>query len=222
MDDPFRAFSSLAAVGSRVGGSFGYSDSGKYNSSSFVPSVTIYTNERSDQAGLTALALNINGVAMQSASYSLTNLDVGDGVPSGAPYFPAGDFFRYFDTLATPPGTGDALVDYSRFPDDSFAVPDASITLRDPTGVAFASQDLPRGALPLSALTDRYGEFSFYDGNGEDIDYGSIGFRIDGIRKRCRNRALAGPCSPLHAAIPGATWLLRRKTRRSFFRLRAV
>ena len=220
VDDPFGAFSNLAALGAPVSGTFGYSDPGDYFASSFVPSVTVYTNERSDRPELTGLALNINGVAQRSDAFSLTNLDVGDNVPIGAPFFPAGDFFRYFDGLATPPGTGDDLVDYSKFSEDSFAVPDASITLLDPTGLAFASQDLPRGVLPLSALTDRYGEFSFYDGNGEDINYGSIGFRIDSIQSVPEPGSLVLLAS---AAIPGAAmWLLRRRTRRSFFRPRVV
>ena len=91
-----------------------------------------------------------------------TNLQVGDGVPPGLEFFPAGDFFRYFEQLADPPASGDGLVDYSRFSDDSYAVPFASLTLDDPTGRAFTSLDLPRAGLPLSSFTDRFGEFSFY------------------------------------------------------------
>ncbi len=51
VDDPFGAFSSLAALGASVSGIFGYNDSASYNATSFVPSVTVYTNERSDRPG---------------------------------------------------------------------------------------------------------------------------------------------------------------------------
>jgi hypothetical protein len=66
VDDPFGAFSSLAALGAPVSGTFAYSDSASYYASSFVPSVTVYSNERSDRPELTRVELNINGVGQRS------------------------------------------------------------------------------------------------------------------------------------------------------------
>jgi|GEM_PF-2412452 len=185
VDDPFAAFSSLATVGAPVTGSFQYSTVADYPPGfQFIPSVTSYFNSRDFQPEVTNLELVINGVTQRSSPYSFTNLTVGDNVPDGALYsFPAGDFFRYFDQLPDQYGQPNPLVDYAQFDAaDSFVVPFASLTLNDPTGAAFSSQDFPRGLLPLSAFSNRYGEFSFFDGNGEDIDYGSIRFRIDSIQ----------------------------------------
>ncbi|MFO0849525.1 MAG: hypothetical protein U0871_13360 [Gemmataceae bacterium] len=181
--DPNGAFSPLAVVGAPVVGTFGYSDTAAYpNPFQYPPQVTSYFNNRFQRPTVTGLAFAINGVTETSDPYSLTNLQVGAGVPPGDPFRPAGDTFRYFDTLADN-GT-DGLVDYDLLDPDFnyYVVPFASIVLNDPTGRAFASQALPQGPLPLAALTNRYGEFSFFDGNGEDVDFGAIRFRIDQLQ----------------------------------------
>ena len=216
VDDPFGAFSNLATVGAPVSGTFRYSDSADYPDP-FQPNpfVTNYVNRREDRPQVTGLELIINGAAQRSSPFSTTNLIVGNDVPGGLPFSPAGDFFRYFDQIPDQYGRQDPLVDYARFDAaDSFVIPFASITLSDPIGAAFSSQDLPRGLLPLSAFTDRYGEFSFFDGNGEDINYGSIGFRIDTIRAVPEPGSLTLLAC---AVVPGTmVWLLRCRSRRLF------
>src|SRR5262245_3177123 len=81
--DPFGAFSGRAAVvGAPVSGTFGYSDTADYpNPFQFNPFVTGYSNRRGLRPEVTDLKLSINGVALRSAPFSLTNLQVGDNVP---------------------------------------------------------------------------------------------------------------------------------------------
>lgn len=224
VDDPFGALSDLAAVGAPVDGSFYFGaapvtgstfnpTSPSYLSFESSPQVMDYLGERSFFPGLTDLSLTIGGAAERAASYSTTNIHIGNDVPPGT-RSPSGDYFRYLDLLAIPPGERDALVDYSVFDTtDYLADPIAQLTLVDPSGLAFSSRDLPQGVLPLEQLTNRLGEFSASDDNGEyEGALFSVQFRIDSIRAVPEP---GGPALLAAATIPGAViWLRRRAVRR--------
>jgi hypothetical protein len=137
-----------------------------------APSITFYLHERF-LSPVTELVLRIGDAEARSSLLSLTNMVVGNDNPDASPFFPVGDFFRYFDEL----DRRSPLFDFSA--GDLFQFVGGDIVLADSTGSAFTSLDLPHG-LPLGAFDQRSGSVRIFDEEGERT--GLLEFRIDSIR----------------------------------------
>jgi hypothetical protein len=176
VDNPFGLFTTPASVGAPVTGSFTYTDTPSNAPFVLNPSFTNYNTGGGGEPQVTGLVLTVGSAEVRSAPSSLTNMIVGNDNTANvfAPFFPAGDSFRYSDSL----DTTSALFDFSA--SDLAQFPTGAVFLTDPTATAFNSQALPAGGLPLSGLTDRSGLIYLEDDNFEQT--GRLTFRIDSIR----------------------------------------